>query len=193
MLITQPRFNGLFVRLWRKRIFMTLQELLRYIGEHPQMVLAYFAALPLLALIIGILDGRRGHDMPWNYLYSGIIYLSAVPGIFALTLNVYLFLFERRSVMDMDIFTQVLPIVSMILALAIIRKNVDLNYIPGFDKLSGLLVFITAVMGLMWLADRTHIIAFFRMRFEVVLVIFLAILVLMRWGFKRIFGPAYRA
>lgn len=172
---------------------MTLQELFRTMGERPQFLVAFFAALPLLALILGALDRDRGHYSPWRYLYSGIIYLSAVPGIFSLTLNVYLFLFERQSVMNMDVLTQLLPIVSMILSLAIIRKNVDLNYIPGFDKLSGLLMLITAIMGLMWLADRTHIIAFFRMRFEVVALIFFGLLILIRIGSRQIFGTPYRS
>lgn len=172
---------------------MTLQEMLGYLGERPEAVVGYFAALPVLSLLIGAIDRDRGHIAPWNYLYSGIIYLSAVPGIFALTLNVYLFLFERRSVMDMDLISQVLPVLSMILCLAIIRRNVDLSYVPGFDKLSGLLLILTAVIALMWLADRTQVIAFIRMRFEAVLLVFLAIFLMMRWGVRRVFGPSRQA
>ena len=168
---------------------MTLQEFLGYLGEHPGAVSAYFAGLPLLAWIIGVIDRDRGHVAPWNYLYSGIIYLSSVPGIFALALSVYMFLFERRSIMDIDLIAQALPVLSMILCLAIIRRNVDLAYVPGFEKLSGLLLIITAVIALMWLADRTQVIAFIRMRFEAVLIVFLAIFVIMRWGVRRVLGP----
>ena len=167
---------------------MTVQELLQSIGDNPGYVLVYFALLPALALLIGWLDGARGHGNPWRYLYSGIIYLSAVPGLFALTLNVYLFLFERRSILDMDVLTQLLPIVSLVLTLAIVRRNVDLDYIPGFDKLSGLLLLITGLLGLMWLADRTHVVAFFQMRFEVVLAIFAVLLLLLRLGLRKIAG-----
>ncbi|MEY4135507.1 MAG: hypothetical protein ACOYOO_03290 [Saprospiraceae bacterium] len=169
---------------------MTLQEMLGYLGEQSGAVAGYFAALPLLALLIGAIDRDRGHIAPWNYLYAGIIYLSAVPGIFALTLNVYLFLFERRSVMDMDLISQALPVLSMILCLAVIRRNVDLAYIPGFEKLSGLLLILTAVIALMWLADRTQVIAFIRMRFEAVLLVFVAIFLMMRWGVRRVLGPS---
>lgn len=172
---------------------MTLQEFLGYLGAHPGAVAGYFASLPLLAWVIGAIDRDRGHAAPWNYLYSGIIYLSSVPGIFVLALNVYLFLFERRSVMDMDLIAQVLPILSMILCLAIIRRNVDLAYVPGFEKLSGLLLILTAVIALMWLADRTQIIAFIRMRFEAVVLVFLAIFLLMRWGVRRVLGPSMRS
>jgi hypothetical protein len=88
----------------------------------------------------------------------------------------------------MDVLTQLLPIVSLVLTLAIIRRNVDLDYVPGFDKLSGLLLLITGLLGLMWLADRTHLIAFFQMRFEVVLAIFAVLLLLLRLGLRKIAG-----
>ena len=128
---------------------MTLNDLLMYLGNHPESVVLYFAILPVAALLLAWIAGAEGRDAPWKFLYSAIIYLSAVPGIFALSLNVYIFLFERTSILNMDIYTQVLPIVSMILTLSIIRRNVDLSYIPGFDKLSGLLMLIAATIGLM--------------------------------------------
>ena len=95
--------------------------------------------------------------------------------------------------MDVDLILQVLPIVSMVMTLLIIRRNVDLDYIPGFDKLSGLLMIITAVLGLMWLADRTRIIAFMRLRWEVAILIFAGLLLLIRFGYQRSFGSPYRS
>lgn len=167
---------------------MTLQELFDLIGNNPNYVIFYFSLLPFAALLGTFLDGDRGHTSPWKYIYSFIIYLVSIPGLFALTLNVYLFLFEKRSVMEMDLILQVLPIVSMILTLLVIRNNMDMRHIPGFDKLSGLLMLITAVLGLMWIVDRTRLIAFIQLRFEFVILIFVALLLMMRFGFKRAFG-----
>jgi hypothetical protein len=171
---------------------MTLQELLNYAGNNPQSMLFYFGALPLAAVIVGLLDQQRGHNAPWNYLYAALIYLSAVPGIFALTLIVYQFLFERTSIMNLDVVSQLLPILSMLLTLGVVRRNVDLNYIPGFDKLSGLLFLIAATLGLMWLADRTRIFAFVSMPFYAVVLVFFGLLFAMRFGFKQAFGPGRR-
>ena len=172
---------------------MTLQDLFNLVAENPKYVVFYFAILPLAALLAGALDNDRGHVLPWNYIYSFLIYAVSVPGLFALTLNVYQFLFERTRVMDVDLILQVLPIVSMVMTLLIIRRNVDLDYIPGFDKLSGLLMIITAVLGLMWLADRTRIIAFMRLRWEVAILIFAGLLLLIRFGYQRSFGSPYRS
>jgi hypothetical protein len=171
---------------------MTLQELLNYAGNNPQSMLLYFGALPLGAVIVGLIDQQRGHHPPWNYLYAAIIYLSAVPGIFALTLIVYQFLFERTSILNLDVVSQLLPILSMLLTLSVVRRNVDLNYIPGFDKLSGLLFLIAATLGLMWLVDRTRIFAIISMPFYAVVLVFFGLLFTIRFGFKQAFGPARR-
>jgi len=167
---------------------MTLRDLFAYVSAHPDYVIFFFALLPFAALLGSFLDGDRGHTSPWKYIYSGIIYLVCIPGIFALTLNVYLFLFEKQSVLNMNLVTQVLPILSMVITLLIIRRNMDMSYIPGFDKLSGLLMLITAVLGLMWIIDRTHIIAFIQLRFEVVLLVFIGLLLMLRFGLKKAFG-----
>lgn len=167
---------------------MTLQELFDLIGNHPNYVIFYLSLLPFAALLGTFLDGNRGHTSPWKYIYSVIIYLVSIPGLFALTLNLYLFLFEKRSVMDINLILQLLPILSMILTLLVIRNNMDMRHIPGFDKLSGLLILITAVLGLMWIIDRTRLIAFIQLRFEFVLIVFVALLLMMRYGLKRAFG-----
>jgi hypothetical protein len=167
---------------------MTLSDFLVYIGNHPEAVVLYFAILPIAALLLAWIAGAEGRNSPWNLIYSSIIYLSAVPGIFALSLSVYLFLFERRSIMNTDIYTQVLPIVSMILTLNIVRRNVDLNYIPGFEKLSGLLMLIAGTIGLMWLVDRTRIFAIISMPFSAVVLIFIALMLTLRFGYRQAFG-----
>jgi hypothetical protein len=171
---------------------MTLRDFLIYLGNHPEAVVLFFALLPIAALLLAWIAGAEGKNSPWNYLYSAIIYLSAVPGIFALSLGVYMFLFERRSVMDIDVYTQVLPIASMFLTLGIVRRSVDLSYVPGFDKLSGLLMLIAAAIGLMWLVDRTHIYAIVSMPFSVVLLIFVVLMLTLRFGYRQAFGRARR-
>ncbi|AEE49950.1 hypothetical protein [Haliscomenobacter hydrossis] len=172
---------------------MTLRDLLVYVGNHPESVVLYFAILPIAALLLAWIAGAEGRNSPWNYLYSAIIYLSAVPGIFALSLNIYIFLFERGSILNLDIYTQLLPILSMILTLGIVRRNVDLSYVPGFGKLSGLLMLIGATIALMWLVDRTRIYAIISMPFSVVILIFVVLMLVLRFGYRQTFGRGYRS
>ncbi|MFN8345434.1 MAG: hypothetical protein U0X91_10545 [Spirosomataceae bacterium] len=168
---------------------MTLQQFFDRIGEHPDWVLFYFAVLPLMALLAAWLGKNEGHLPPWHYFYAFLIYLSCIPGVFAIALNVYLFLFERRSIFDFNIYTQILPILSMLFTLWLIRRNVVFfDYIPGFQKLSGLVLMIFATIAIMWIVDRTRIVVFSYLKFEYVLGIFVVLLLLMLWGWRKLFN-----
>ena len=68
---------------------MTLEEFLEKLVENPFYIIAYFALIPITALIAGFLGKDEGHLAPWNYLYSTLIYLVCVPGIFAFTFIIF--------------------------------------------------------------------------------------------------------
>lgn len=167
---------------------MTLEELFQQIAENPAYIIFYFSIIPFAAFLAGLLGKGEGHMSPWKYLYSALIFLVSVPGIFSVTLSVYFFLFEKRPIMQTDVFTQIIPVLSMVFTLLAIRKNVNLDYIPGFDKMSGLITMITASLAIMWFIDRTRIWVVSYVRFEVVIGFFIVLLILIRFGWKRILG-----
>lgn len=167
---------------------MTLEELFQQIAENPAYIIFYFSIIPFAAFLAGLLGKGEGHMSPWKYLYSALIFLVSVPGIFSVTLSVYFFLFEKRPIMQTDVFTQIIPVLSMVFTLLAIRKNVNLDYIPGFDKMSGLITMITASLAIMWFIDRTRIWVVSYVRFEVVIGFFIALLIIIRFGWKRILG-----
>lgn len=165
---------------------MTLRAFFDYLGENPFVLLAYFLFIPLTALIAGALGRGEGHLSPWRWLYAALVYAVCIPGIFAVTLGVYFFLFERGSIMDVNVLLQVLPIVSMILTLALIRNNVDFGSVPGFDKISSLMTMIAAIIVLMYLLDRTHLIAFVNVPVQYLVLIVLGLLLAFRFGLKQL-------
>lgn len=167
---------------------MTLKDFFEYLAANPNLVLFFSIAVPLSAFVIGLLSKGEGHLSPWKYLYSFIIYLVCVPGIFALMFNVYLFLFERQSIWNLNLYTQMLPMIVMAITLAIIRRSVSLDDIPGFEKVGGLLVMITAILMMMWFVDKTRIFVFTYMPFSQVVFIMVALLVIVRFAWKRIAG-----
>ncbi|MEO1715044.1 MAG: hypothetical protein AAFU60_17070 [Bacteroidota bacterium] len=167
---------------------MTLQEFFTFLSEQPIYVLAYFGLIPLTAILAGLLGRGEGHISPWKYLYSALVYLVCVPGIFAVSLNIYLFLFENQSILQYNILTQFVPIISMIVTLLVIRYNVDLDRIPGFEKLSGLIMIIAVALGLMWIVDRTRLLVFSYLPVTYALGIFIGLLVVLRIGWRRLFS-----
>ena len=169
---------------------MTLQELFNLIGENPSWVIIYFSLIPLTAILAGYFGRGEGHLTPWRQLYSVLIYLVSIPGIFAITLSIYFFLFERRSILATDVYNQILPVVSMIGTLLLIKQNVDMDRIPGFGKITGLMLMIFSALAIMWALDRTfiHIVAFTYMPFYYVIIIFFALLLAIRYGWSKMFG-----
>ncbi|MEP6794344.1 MAG: hypothetical protein ABJB16_08465 [Saprospiraceae bacterium] len=165
---------------------MTLGEFFQWTALHPAFLLVYFVGVPLIALLAGVFSGGEGHLSPWKYLYSTLIYLVSLPGIFAVTLSIYFFLFERRSILDMNLFTQVLPVISMAATVLIIRKQVNLDLIPGFDKLSGLILILAALICVMWIIDKTQIYSITFMPFYIVILILLAGFFVVRMGLRKL-------
>lgn len=167
---------------------MTLQELIQVCSANPTIILFCFTAIPLSAGLAMIFGNGQGHLSPWKYLYGFLVYASAIPGIFAITYNIYLFLFERRAIGEANILFQILPIISMMATLYLIRKNVSFDRIPGFDKISGLIMILTSLIAFMWFLEKTHIIAFTIIPFSYLVIGFIVLLVLIRFGWSRLYS-----
>ncbi len=164
---------------------MTLQELFQQIAKNSSNFLMYFSIIPIAALVAGVLGHGEGNKTPWREFYSLLIFAVCIPGIFAAALSIYYFLFERHPILDTDVLTQILPICSMTATLLLIKRNVSFDEIPGFGKISGLLSMTAAAIVFMWLIDRTHIIAFTYIPFWQVVIIFIILYLLIRWGWMR--------
>ncbi len=164
---------------------MTLGQFFEAISQHPSSVMFYFAALPITAFLASIFGKGEGNTVPWNYFYSSLVYLVCIPGIFALTLNAYLFLFERQKIMDTNMFTQIIPILCMIITLWLIKKNVSLNDVPGFDKIGSLIFIITVLISFMWILEKTNIFVFTFMPFYQFVILFIGFLILVRLGWSK--------
>ncbi|MBL7806953.1 MAG: hypothetical protein JNN28_04020 [Saprospiraceae bacterium] len=166
---------------------MTLRELFDYLNANPITVVGYFLLLFVTALLAGIMGRGEGHLSPWKYLYSAIIYLVCVPGIFATALAVYLFLFEQGgSIFNLNLLTQVLPIGAMLGTLAVVRRNVEFGYIPGFGKLTDLIMTIVTVFVLMYFLNRLHLVAWVYVPVQWLILIVAALLLIVRFGLKRL-------
>ena len=169
---------------------MTLKDFFDLMGDNPFYILSYFLLIPITALIAGVMGKGEGHISPWKFLYSTLIYMVCIPGIFAITLNAYKFLFERGSILALDIYTQILPIISMIITLLLIRKNVRLDRIPGFGNLAGLVTMVLVMFIIMWFLEHTRIIVFSYMKIEYFFAMLLVLLLVFRYGWSSFSKPA---
>jgi hypothetical protein len=167
---------------------MTLQDLFDLISRDPSYVIFYFVAMPLIALLVGFMSEGEGHLSPWRNVYSALIYMVCVPGVFSLTLLVYNFFFERQSFLQLNIFVYFLPLLSMLLTLLLIKRKVSFDNIPGFDKITGLLMVIMATFVAMLLIQKTHIWVVFVGSIGHLAIAFVVLFLIIRFGMKRLFN-----
>ncbi len=166
---------------------MTLGDFIRSVSDDPLPATFYFLALPSLALLTNWIAGKEARQSPWKYFYSLLVYATCIPGIFAACLSVYLFLFQGGgSIFNVNLITQVLPILSMILTLSVIRQRVSFAYVPGFGKLSSLMLGLSVIFFLMYLLDRTRIIAFVYMPVQYLLLIIVGSLIVLHYTFRQL-------
>ncbi len=168
---------------------MTLRDIFDQISINPNGLLWFLVCIPLLTFLISIWQDRNTPPQlsPTRYGYAAMAYLTSIPGIFAITLNVYLFLFERQSIWDMNLITQLLPIVTMVGTLIIIKRNIPFEYVPAFGKLSGFVTLIFAMIGIMWFVDRLRIYAITYIPFQYIAITFIGMLLLIRFGWNKMF------
>ncbi|WAC14375.1 hypothetical protein [Dyadobacter pollutisoli] len=166
---------------------MTLSQLFQSISENPWPITIYFLALPVIAWVVGqVANGSRDVKF-WSYIYAILVYAVCIPGVFAVTLNIYLFLFERQSIWQADIVLQFLPVISMAITLMLIKSKIPFTVIPGFGKISGFLTLIAALIGVMWFFDRIHLVAFTYVPFSVILIGFVLTLIAIRFAWSKLF------
>jgi hypothetical protein len=167
---------------------MTLRDFFTYLTANSSVAIIFLLAVPALAFLVNLWAGNTAEAIfEWRYVYAGLVYAACIPGVLAVTLNIYLFLFERQSVWDSNLALQLLPILTMIGTLLLIRQKIPFQYVPGFGRLSGFLTLIAALIGLMWFFDRLRLVAFTYVPFSYIVIGFVAVLVLIRFAWAKMF------
>ncbi len=123
---------------------MTIEQLLNQLGNYSQWIIGFLIVMPILAWFIGFFYKKPIIRISiWDYLYSILIYLVSIPGIIACLLTAYTLFISHQNLLQVDLILYILPIISMLVTLAIIGKKASFNDLPGFDRLSGLMMIIT--------------------------------------------------
>ncbi|MCZ7647156.1 MAG: hypothetical protein M5U26_18195 [Planctomycetota bacterium] len=168
---------------------MTLEELFQLAGAHPWIVLGVFLAPPLLAGVAGLVHERDALGVSsWRYLYSVLIYVACVPGIFAAVVTGYMLFFRNADLTRVNVLVYFLPIASMVATIFLVNKAVPLQRVPGFDRLSGLMLMLGISFALALMIQRTHIFAFFGAGIETLFTIALVLFGLLKLGGRKLFG-----
>ena len=138
---------------------------------------------------IPFLHGKHGGGIsPWKYVYSVIIYLACIPGIFSLFLTLYSVLLLRASLLAVNVLSYFLPFLSMFLTLFIVRRSVTFDDIPGFRRLYGLFLLIGLTFLVLFTLDRLRILLIFRSSIFLFFGLGIAIFFLLKYSARLLFG-----
>ena len=167
---------------------MTARDLIDQADQHPVALAVALAAPPLFSFVVGLLHDRgRGGSGPWNYAYAVLVYLACVPGMFAGVLTAYTLFFSRENLLDTNLLIYFLPVVSMIVTLVLIRRNVAFDEVPGFDRLSGLMVMVACSFAIALAIEKTKIWILFGGSIERLFILAAGIFGLLKWGAYMLF------
>lgn len=167
---------------------MTPRELIEMADRHPLVLGSAFLLPPVLALVFSRLHSKgNGGTPPWKYFYSVLVYAVCVPGLFSAVLTGYTLFFSRENLLDASLLAYFTPVASMIVTLVFIRKGVSFDDVPGFDRLSGLMVMIGCSFAFALAIDKTRIWIWFGASIERLFLLALGMFALLRWGSYMLF------
>jgi hypothetical protein len=167
---------------------MTPRDLIDLAGAHPAVLCAVLLAVPMIAAVVGLMhQPGAGGRAPWSWTYALLVYAACVPGVGAAVVTGYTLFFTHENLLDKDVLVYFLPIVSMVATLVLVRRAVPFDEVPGFDRLSGLMVAIAVTFGLVLALRRTFIGIVFVGSLARLAVFGAALIALLQWGLRAAF------
>ncbi|UCH94522.1 MAG: hypothetical protein JSV88_30230 [Candidatus Aminicenantes bacterium] len=160
---------------------MTVQDLINLLSKHQLVLIIVFCAIPFGAFLSGLLQGDRNcSESKIRYLYSVLIYLSCIPGMFSAVLTAYSLFFLRADLLKVNFLVYILPIISMVATLMIIKKKNSFDDIPGFDRILGLMLMMGTSFVVAFIVYRTVVFIGFVGRLSGLLVVALVVFILLK-------------
>ena len=149
------------------------------------------AALAAPAVVAGGLQLTPALHHPRGPLaltWSTVVYAACVPGICAITLVLYMMLFQRHDLLKLDVLAVFGPVASMVATLGLAGRKVNIGDLPGVDRLGGMLMMLGATFLMLFFLDRTRILVMFHGSIWTLLGIGVVLFIVFKLGMSRVFG-----
>ena len=169
---------------------MSVNELLSRLDEYTNWALYFLVALPILAILFSGLYKRSAKRAVIESVFSSIIYLSTIPGVFACILVFYSLFFNQVNLLSVNVVFFFVPIVSMVLVFGIIGRNASFDDLPGFGRLSGLMLLIAIVSCITLAIYKLRIFVGFFASIESLATIAIFVFVLFKVALARLTGTS---
>jgi hypothetical protein len=114
--------------------------------------------------------------------------MVCIPGILAAIVVFYSLFFVRINLLEVDIVIYFLPIIMMILTLFVIAKQVNLNRLPGFNRLSGLMTLLTLTGFILLLLYKLRFMVGFFASIQSLLIFGVVLYFLFKFALRKLGG-----
>ena len=168
---------------------MTIESLIGKASEIDTWILVVaFLTPPALVWIFGRLHrGQNEFNAKRNTVYSFFVYLVCIPGMFSSVLTAYTMFFVRQNLLQVNFFIYFFPILSMIVTLVLVNKNVVWNDLPGVDRLYALMILIAVTFGIALAVYKSRIWIFFGGSIALLILFCIFLFALLKWGMTMLF------
>lgn len=164
---------------------MTIQQLIDWFNSNPYLVLIYFTVILALA-IISVLIVTINNVNVIKYVMSAIIYGVTVPGILAVTLILYSLFIIKVNLLNVSFISYFVPIIFTIATLFVLNRKVKMSTIPGFSRLSALMIFILITFGIIFVLQRTYFGVLFIGGFSQLLIVFVIVFIVLKIAWSKL-------
>jgi len=118
------------------------------------MLLLTFLSLLICTLLL------KSNKLSWAHRFMSIpVFLTTIPGVFFSLILAYLVFFTRSNLLSLPLFF-FFPPLWMAVSLYLYRLMVDFKQVPGFSRLSGLVLFAAVTFAAALLLAKLRVIAF---------------------------------
>ncbi|WP_158975194.1 hypothetical protein [Cellulophaga sp. L1A9] len=163
---------------------MSIQDIISWFNNNQSGVLYYFIAALVLAILSTLIVNAKNIGAI-KYIMSFLVYSVCIPGVLALFLLLYNILFLGSSILQLGLVTYFVPIVAMILILLILNRKIKMSKLPGFTRLSSLIVMIGISFILLFVLQRSYFGVVFLGGFTQLLLVFAVIMVVLRVAWNK--------
>ncbi len=167
---------------------MSVNELLILVSAYDYCIVIIYGILFLAALIVSRMIKLNRMDNVASHILSVIVYLVSIPGMFALTLVFYTLFITHQNILDVNAVIYFLPIIAMGLVLYLIGRKTDLNRLPGFGRLSGLMLMLALVCIIVLILYRLRFLVGFFASIQSLVIIGIIMFFLFKWAAAKISG-----
>ena len=167
---------------------MTLEDFLRYLsGINPVTILLIFLLPPVLTLLIGLFQKDESPGGPVRYLYSFLVYLVSIPGVFSCVLTAYSLFFLKQNLLQVNLIIYFGPIISMILTLGLVRRKISWDELPGVDRFFAFVILIAVSFTIALGLEKTRIWVLFGGSMVNLLIVAIICFLLLKFSLSSLF------